>query len=782
MPATARTGLRVAVLLALVGVGALATRLAKSSWNSVIAYTPPYQIADDDEPGGAPLAERVVLVLVDGLRLDASRDMPVLNRLRSRGADFDSMVAAPSYSRPGRAVLGTGAWSEIHGATSNFHDKALAVDNLFRVAARAGRTCAVAGSLWPSLFGPDLARANAGFLKPPVKDEAGRYDELEPRIRAFGPTGIAFLQERAAQLSVLDLLVTDYAAHEFGGRSDEYRRAVARSDAMLDQLLATIDLGTTAVVVTADHGHLDEGGHGGPEPEVLATPLVLAGEGVKAGVKSEARQIDIAPTIAALLGLPLPGGAQGRVLLEALDVSDEQRVAVLEREWRQKRALARDTLAFLGVADRPDPAAEAPRDPVALMASLETLSDRVAAASEARAQADRRRRLAPFLLTLLLPLPIVVFLLRRASWIDLRAAIAGIVVYALAFRFLVYGRGIRLALSAINHEDDVEPYFLRIAMLATIALALSLIVALALARRSRASFGVLCDLGLSVAGVVVYLLAVTVAALHWREGLFMEWRAADLRWGFLGFVNLVQIQAVGYGAVVAPAMAWVATRFGRGPRLAAAAAIVFFLVPGTAGAAGTILSDVPAKPDAQARYLIFLHRRIVEEQGRDAVSPQHGRYEYDAILGALAERGFVVISELRPSGTGLEYAKKVAGQARKLLAGGVPPESVTIAGFSKGGGLALASAAELGQAKVNVVVLAGCGGPPPAFAPRLRGRILSIFDGADDVAASCDQTFAKSKGIKTREIVLEVGKGHGTFYAPRKEWLDPLADWASRRD
>jgi hypothetical protein len=521
----------------------------------VVSYLPPYRFEGGEEPAGQPLAARVVLVLVDGLRLDASRGMPFLNALRARGADLESSAAVPSYSRPGRASLVTGAWSEIHGATTNFHDKAVEVDNLFRAAAAGGRTCAVAGSLWKSLFGPDLARAHAAVTEPTIKDEPGKYFALEPGVRAFGSQAAAFLKQHPAELNVADVLIMDYAAHEFGGRSEEYARSAERSDGLLQALLADLDLGTTAVVVTSDHGHLDEGGHGGGEPEVLAIPLVLAGKGVKAGVRSVARQIDVAPTIAALLGLPLPRAAQGRVLIEALDLPEDQRLALLARQWQQRRDFARGVFRFLGTAE---PAATEPRDAVALAASVTALEQHVAAAQEMRAGAERGRRLWPSLAVWLAVLiPVAVFL-RRARTPALVALLAGVLGYLVAFRFLVYGRGIRLALSAINHEDDVEPYFARIAVLAALAIVLSMAVALWVALRlgREPSWGPLCDLALGVAGTVVGLLAAFVALLHWRYGLFMEWEPAELGWGFLAFVSMVQIQAVSYAALVAPPLAW----------------------------------------------------------------------------------------------------------------------------------------------------------------------------------------------------------------------------------
>jgi predicted AlkP superfamily pyrophosphatase or phosphodiesterase len=63
------------------------------------------------------------------------------------------------------------------------------------------------------------------------------------------------------------------------------------------------------------------GQHGSLRHDDMAIPLILSGAGVAAGkVLGEARLVDVAPTVARLLGLP-PGGLRpdGRVLEEALD-------------------------------------------------------------------------------------------------------------------------------------------------------------------------------------------------------------------------------------------------------------------------------------------------------------------------------------------------------------------------------------------------------------------------------------------------------------------------------
>lgn len=59
--------------------------------------------------------------------------------------------------------------------------------------------------------------------------------------------------------------------------------------------------------------------HGSPYAYDTRVPLLLAGPGVRPGRYPEpATPLDLAPTVAALLGLPMPSSAEGRILREAL--------------------------------------------------------------------------------------------------------------------------------------------------------------------------------------------------------------------------------------------------------------------------------------------------------------------------------------------------------------------------------------------------------------------------------------------------------------------------------
>lgn len=197
-----------------------------------------------------------------------------------------------------------------------------------------------------------------------------------------------------------------------------------------------------------------------------------------------------------------------------------------------------------------------------------------------------------------------------------------------------------------------------------------------------------------------------------------------------------------------------------------------------------IVAQPPDRIDPSARYLFYLHNRAVEVQGRNAKTPW-GEYRYDDILGALADRGFVVISEARPATQIGPYAAKIASQVNQLLAAGVPPRSITVMGFSKGGAIAVLATAAVANPAVNFVVMAGClkpgGGRTPAdlaAAGRPQGRVFSIYEQGDTEADSCAANFQGKSGVVFKESVLQGTRGHGAFLAADPVWMDPALQWA----
>lgn len=187
----------------------------------------------------------------------------------------------------------------------------------------------------------------------------------------------------------------------------------------------------------------------------------------------------------------------------------------------------------------------------------------------------------------------------------------------------------------------------------------------------------------------------------------------------------------------------------------------------------TTAHHFPKAVDPSKKYLFYLHGKIIEDKGVHARHPRYGAYDYSGILSGFEKHGYHIISEMRPSGTDPErYADFVADHVRKLSAAGVPPENIAVAGFSKGGVIALHSAAVQKNPDIHYIIMASCGKDSfsrsferiKGISPSLQGKFLSLYDASETEGGSCRAAFELSgSGITYEEIVLNTTLGHGLF-------------------
>jgi hypothetical protein len=350
-PATLRRVVIGAIVISALGaIGAVKAGLAGADFmydleqvQPALAKTAPVL----PDPHTPRLARRVFLVIVDGLRLDKSYELPFLDELRRRGVDSEAQSHYPTWSRPNYVSILTGVPPVASGVRTNHHSTPVELDSLMDRAKAAGMHVAFATDYdaLPKLF---LRKRQPTQVAPIIADEdevdididAMERPLSEAAIRApdanfvspfddarYAPWPGGFSEAGAqvaqgdAELVVLLVGAVDAAGHAHGGASQDYRVAAELADHALARVLGRIDLSQDAIVITADHGHTNRGGHGGIEPEVLSVPLILAGAGVKPGATADdAHLIDLAPTVATLLGIPAPGHGLGRTLDELLAI------------------------------------------------------------------------------------------------------------------------------------------------------------------------------------------------------------------------------------------------------------------------------------------------------------------------------------------------------------------------------------------------------------------------------------------------------------------------------
>ena len=278
-----------------------------------------------------------MFVLIDALRDDTSHKaevMPFLNELRGRGAWATMHSRPPSYSEPGYTVLFTGAWPDLSdGPTINLDYAEIPTwtqDDLFSAAHRAGLKTAVSGYYWFERLIPQ-ASVDASFYTP---------GEDRAADRAVVDAATPWLRDPTYRFVLVHIDQVDWAGHHEGGpRDPNWDAAARRADDLLREIAGTLDLDRDTLFVASDHGQIDRGGHGGHDPITLVEPWVLAGAMTVPGSYGDVNQVDVAPTLAVLLGTNIPASAQGRPRVEMLALSAEQKGAVEAAVAGQQAAL-----------------------------------------------------------------------------------------------------------------------------------------------------------------------------------------------------------------------------------------------------------------------------------------------------------------------------------------------------------------------------------------------------------------------------------------------------------
>ena len=160
--------------------------------------------------------------------------------------------------------------------------------------------------------------------------------------------------------------------------------------------------------------------------------------------------------------------------------------------------------------------------------------------------------------------------------------------------------------------------------------------------------------------------------------------------------------------------------------LVSAAALLF--LPFSVGA------EEPDESAADETTIVYLHGRIIEDEGVTPTHPTYGLYDYPAVLAALELRGANVISEVRPSGTTVtEYAREAVSNIEVLLKDGVSPDKMVVVGFSKGGVISIFISSLFDQPDIRYVIMAACSDWLDAYPElQLTGHVLSVYEKSDE--------------------------------------------------
>lgn len=262
---------------------------------------------------------KAILVLSDGLGDDAARlHMGFLEHWveEKRATRLTSRAAIPTNSRPNYETLHTGVSPAVHGITSNLVTRPSSRPHTFSLATGSGlTTAAVAYSWFSELYvrAPFDPSTDMEVSDPAGPIQEGRFYFVDehPDEDVFARAA-SLVARHQPDYVLVHPMGCDMAGHDGGGRSAGYAKAIEKQDAILATAIPLWTALGYTTIVTSDHGHRPEGGHGGTGPEVVNTPLYIvppSGQG-RGDTDGTVMHTQIAPTVWTILGLQgTPGDA-----------------------------------------------------------------------------------------------------------------------------------------------------------------------------------------------------------------------------------------------------------------------------------------------------------------------------------------------------------------------------------------------------------------------------------------------------------------------------------------
>nr|POE53427.1 gpi ethanolamine phosphate transferase 3 [Quercus suber] len=290
--------------------------------------------------------DKAVIILIDALRYDFTvpfqpqsgdelphhfhNALPVLYEIavqEPQNAFLRPFIADPPTTTLQRLKgLMTGTLPTFIDAGSNFAGTAIDEDNLVEQLHKAGKKVVHLGddtwhALFPGLFEPELTKAYDSFNVWDLHTlDNGVNEHIFPLLEA----------NMSGRWDVLigHYLGVDHAGHRYGPDHPAMSEKLAQMDGVLRRMIEKVD-DKTLLVVMGDHGMDVKGDHGGEsDDEVEAAVWFYSKKGIFAhesnynGPPATAKerpvgQIDLVPTLALLLGLPIPFNNLGAPIEEA---------------------------------------------------------------------------------------------------------------------------------------------------------------------------------------------------------------------------------------------------------------------------------------------------------------------------------------------------------------------------------------------------------------------------------------------------------------------------------
>ena len=240
---------------------------------------------------------KTILILVDGMRPDALDNIEIAQKIIKKSTyTMNAQTVFPSVTLPCLISLFHSVAADRHGTTTNVYTPQVRpIRGICEVLKGYGKECAIFYD-WEEVR--DVSRPNsiahAAFY-------AGKRIGYIETGKKLADELIDYAKNYKMDFAFLHLAGTDWTGHKFGWMGEEYMAAMQSSWNNIDKIMTELGDEYT-YIITADHGGHDRT-HGYEIPEDMIIPVILCGKNFEQGKEIDnVSLIDIAPTVATLMG------------------------------------------------------------------------------------------------------------------------------------------------------------------------------------------------------------------------------------------------------------------------------------------------------------------------------------------------------------------------------------------------------------------------------------------------------------------------------------------------
>lgn len=256
--------------------------------------------------------QKVILISIDGMRPDGFLQCgnPFIHDLMARSSyTLEGSSVNPSVTLPCHMSIFHSVTPDRHGVTTNTYiPMARPINGLFEQIKYAGGRSAM-------YYGWEPIRevSRPGSLKHAEYIWAYTTDHTD---RFLTESALRYIKKEKPDFVFLYMVETDEkGGHDNGWMTSEYLKCIYDAIDNVRQVLEEAGDEYT-VIVTADHGGHDRT-HGTELPEDMTIPMFFIGPAFEADKKlSGISLIDIAPTIADIMGVSVPQEWEGKSIVK----------------------------------------------------------------------------------------------------------------------------------------------------------------------------------------------------------------------------------------------------------------------------------------------------------------------------------------------------------------------------------------------------------------------------------------------------------------------------------